>query len=66
MLFAKANQLACVRPASTVLSEPRSNSFIYNKKSITETEEIELHKKKYPELKVTTLLMKLDGSVTKY
>lgn len=38
----------------------------YNKKSITETEEIELHKKKYPELKVTTLLMKLDGSVTKY
>ena len=49
----------------------------YNKESITENDEIELHKqnfkifkqtinKKYPELKVTTLLMKLDGSVTNY
>ena len=49
----------------------------YNKESITEQDEIELHKqnfitfkqtinKKYPELTVTTLLMKLDGSVTEY
>lgn len=46
----------------------------YNKESISEQDEIELHKqnfdvfkqtinKKYPELKVITLLMKLDGNV---
>lgn len=49
----------------------------YKKESLSEKEERKLHKqnfiifketinKKYPELKITTLLMKLDGSVTKY
>ena len=49
----------------------------YNKKSLSEAEELQLHKenftkfretvnKKYPHLKVKTLLMKLDGSVMKF
>ncbi len=49
----------------------------YNKKSLSEAEELQLHKenftkfketvnKKYPHLKVKTLLMKLDGSVMNF